>query len=513
MRNDWLCRWLVVALVVAAPVVATGVPGPSQSAGTEAPGAELLADRLGVDDRADVPRVERDVRVVVELKEGATPPAGPLRVERTYTRSGARYYAGTLPLDRVSALSRDQRIESIEIATKDLGSTGKTAPGVADIGADALHERGIRGEGITVGVIDSGFRPSDPEIAGHVAAYNSFDDLGRSWVHGTAVASVVADTAPNATLHLAAVGETTTPEEYRRAVEWLRRSGADIIVDAGSYFGQPGDGSGELSRIAAEASGDTVFVAAAGNYARRHWTGGGAADEEWVTFGDREGNALGNGTVAGRVSVSLRWDEWPAADYDLYLMRVRDGEDAVVARSATRQELGEPPTERIDTSVPRGRYYVAVRAREGTPEDELELYANRRLNVSRASGSLTAPGTAPGVLTVGATANGSVAAFSSRGPVGDRHGLDLLAPDSVAASRVTDGEGTSYAAPYVAGVAALLESRYPELGPTGTRAVLRRSAKDIGAPGPDTRAGYGILDARAAYLLAEKRVGDTIEEH
>lgn len=511
MHRGAVARWVLAVLVVLAPVVAVSVPTtdePRERATN--PDVESLGSRLGIatPESGGLSAVDHEVQVVVELKQGASVPESQLAVDRMYTHRGARHLQGTVPLTEVRALSRDPRIEAIQIERRRVGIDQQTAPGVAEIGADALHTRGIRGDNVTVGIIDRGFRPSDPEIAGNVGAYSSFDTDDVEWVHGTAVASVVADTAPNATLHLAAVGPSTTPDEYHRAVTWLRASGADVIVDAGSYFGQPGDGTGELSRIAENASEDVVFVTAAGNYAERHWAGTHLATGQpaWVQMGDDEGNALGNGTVSGRVSVGLQWNEWPtAADYDLYLMRMRPGDDAVVAASKTRQDGDDDPVERIDVSVSEGHYYVAVRATNATGTHHLKLYANRRLSDSTANGSLTAPGVAPSVLTVGAVENDSVKAFSSRGPVGDRLGVDVVAPDSVAATAMTEAQGTSYAAPYVAGVVALLESKYPSLTPAQHRAILRSSAVDVGASGPDVAAGYGRVDARTAYLLAVER--------
>ncbi|WP_255150683.1 S8 family serine peptidase [Halorarius halobius] len=508
MHRGAVARALLAFLVVAAPVAAFAVSVPEPTpADYTGPPVESLGERLGIDERTPAATtVDDEVEVIIELKQGAAVPRARLSVERVYTRRGARRLHGRVALDRVRELSQDPRIEAIRIERRGVGVDTSTAAGVEAVGADALHARSVRGDNVTVGVIDRGFRPSDPEIAGHVGAYRSFDG-DDEWVHGTAVASVVADTAPNATLHLASVGPTTTPEEYRRAVEWLEASGADVIVDAGSYFGQPGDGSGAVARIAATTAEETVFVAAAGNYGNRHWEGtddGGHG--EWVSFGSEQGNALAAGEpMSGEVNLALRWDD-SAADYDLYLMRIRPGDDEVVARSATRQTGDGAPVERVDARVPRGRYYVAVQAHDASGSHELELFTNRRLSAPVANGSITAPATARSVLAVGAYENGSVAPFSSRGPVGEHTGVDLVAPDSVAATSVTDGEGTSYAAPYVAGTAALLVARYPSLTPGQVRTILTASARDVGPAGPDVAAGNGLVDARTAYVLAGDRV-------
>src|SRR5262249_40500533 len=59
-------------------------------------------------------------------------------------------------------------------------------------------------------------------------------------------------------------------------------------------------------------------------------------------------------------------------------------------------------------------------------------------------------------------------------------------------------EGTSAAAPHVAAVAALLLSKNPFLTPAQVKTALMTTAVDIGAPGFDTVAGAGRLDALAA---------------
>src|SRR5262249_8763360 len=60
--------------------------------------------------------------------------------------------------------------------------------------------------------------------------------------------------------------------------------------------------------------------------------------------------------------------------------------------------------------------------------------------------------------------------------------------------------GTSAAAPHVAAVAALLLSKNPFLSPAQVKTALMTAAVDIGAPGFDTIAGAGRLDALAATI-------------
>ena len=486
-----------------------------------------LEDRLVRLTDADAPAdpIEREVYVIVQMKQGAALDGARFDLP-VYDREDARVARGYVPLTAVRDLSGDPRVEAVRIERSRLQAEGSPTPrtdanvagGVSTIGADELHLAGVTGRGVTVGVIDAGFRVSDPELAGHVGAYRSFGAEGSDWTHGTAVASVVADTAPGARLHLAAVGESTTPEEYREAADWLRRSGADVVVDAGSYFGRPGDGSGEIGAVASATARDTVFVAAAGNYGERHWRGshdptGGVERVEFAP-GSRVNYLEGGAPFGGPVRATLRWDDWNAtpenrSDYDLLLLRHQPGSDPVVA---TGIEDEDAPVEHLAVRVPRGRYYLAIGTTNGSAananeEDTLHVFASRGLTHRTPGESLTAPGTAPGVLTVGASAgNGTVAAFSSRGPVAgtDRRGLDLVAPDGVALPGASAGAGSSYAASYVAGTAALLVDAHPSLAPRDVRAVLRNSATDVGPAGPDTSSGHGRLDAATAAEFADE---------
>ena len=59
-------------------------------------------------------------------------------------------------------------------------------------------------------------------------------------------------------------------------------------------------------------------------------------------------------------------------------------------------------------------------------------------------------------------------------------------------------EGTSMAAPHVAGVAALLFAFNPGATAIQVRQVLETSARDLGAPGLDDNYGYGLVQAAAA---------------
>jgi serine protease len=73
-------------------------------------------------------------------------------------------------------------------------------------------------------------------------------------------------------------------------------------------------------------------------------------------------------------------------------------------------------------------------------------------------------------------------------------------------------EGTSMAAPHVAGVIALMKSVYPGLTPDQFDQVLRegRITDDLGASGRDDVFGHGLINAEKAVLVAQQLAAGTL---
>ncbi len=77
--------------------------------------------------------------------------------------------------------------------------------------------------------------------------------------------------------------------------------------------------------------------------------------------------------------------------------------------------------------------------------------------------------------------------------------LGQSATVTVAASNYALFDGTSMATPHVSAVAALVWSYFPACTGTQIRNTLNKSAQDLGPVGRDTKFGYGLVQARAAY--------------
>jgi len=120
--------------------------------------------------------------------------------------------------------------------------------------------------------------------------------------------------------------------------------------------------------------------------------------------------------------------------------------------------------------------------------------------------SLGYPASLSTVNAVSALAsNGLLADFSTSGPGTfiAAPGADILTTDRTGGAGYSSGpvttiDGTSFASPYAAGVAALVLSADSSLTPEEVESILAATAVDRGAPGYDTQYGHGFVNARAA---------------
>lgn len=94
--------------------------------------------------------------------------------------------------------------------------------------------------------------------------------------------------------------------------------------------------------------------------------------------------------------------------------------------------------------------------------------------------------------------------------------VSIVAPGaSIYTTSLKDGynsvSGTSFAAPQVAGAAALVWSVAPDLTNDQVRDILLQSADDLGDSGKDKDYGYGLLNIQKAVGLAKLSLGNTLE--
>ncbi len=155
-----------------------------------------------------------------------------------------------------------------------------------------------------------------------------------------------------------------------------------------------------------------------------------------------------------------------------------------------------------DALVSSGVVVVAAAGNRGWNEQELG-FGNFTFC------SITDPGNALDVITVGSTHRSrphtyGVSFFSSRGPTGDgRIKPDLVAPGEkirgpVRGHALQEYDGTSMAAPFVSGAAAMLMARNRELirNPERVKKILCETATDLGRE--RYFQGHGLLDTLRA---------------
>ncbi|MFE6980687.1 S8 family peptidase [Streptomyces griseus] len=130
-------------------------------------------------------------------------------------------------------------------------------------------------------------------------------------------------------------------------------------------------------------------------------------------------------------------------------------------------------------------------------------------NLGPSLNTVSSPGCAPGVLTVGAVdRDDSTANFSSRGPAIVSHTLkpEIAAPGVAISAAAAGGRGsqayrsmsgTSMATPHVAGAAAVVKQRHPEWTAQQLKAALVSSAHSA-VPGDVRETGGGRLDVDRA---------------
>ncbi|WFE33710.1 S8 family serine peptidase [Micromonospora sp. WMMD975] len=147
----------------------------------------------------------------------------------------------------------------------------------------------------------------------------------------------------------------------------------------------------------------------------------------------------------------------------------------------------------------------AAAAADGRLQQAIKLALQADIVVIAAAGNTTSsttveyPGREPGVIAVGGIdRNGNHAAISVTGPEIDvvAPAVDIYSTGLNGGYRV--GTGTSDATAIVAGAAALIRSKYPDLPAEEVAHRLTATAIDKGPPGRDDQYGYGVIDLVAA---------------
>jgi hypothetical protein len=377
---------------------------------------------------------------------------------------------------------------------------------LSQLGADRWLAAGIRGHGVKVAILDTGFRGwrnhLGKDLPAHVAA-RSFRADGkldfRDSQHGILCGEVIHAVAPDAEL-LFANWDPGHEDQFLAAVRWAREQGARAIsVSVITPSWSDGEGGGAMHRALSDLLGpgsgphDLLCFASAGNTTDRHWAGHFRDNGDgWHRWRDKRINDGLRPWGDDEVAVELYGRA--GASYELWVY------DSDTGRAVGHAATNPRQSDRLSAAVrfpPASGHSYAVRVRHvGGPAGDFHLTTTfASLDCTTPGANVCFPGDGKEVVALGAVdAEGHRREYSACGTNLPRPKPDLVAVVPFPSSwRPRPFGGTSAAAPQAAALAALCLSRHPDWSAARVRQVLQSAAIDLNTPGPDYETGYGRI--------------------
>lgn len=401
---------------------------------------------------------------------------------------------------------------------------------------DQVRALGSDGSGIIVGVISNGAKGlSDAKKSGDLPE-DVIILLDGRYSEGTAMMEIIHDMAPKATLVYHDFG-SGTKEKFVEAFANLVAAGADIIVEDVGNFEVPYFEDGIIASGISDLmqkNPDVIFISAAGNMADKHYQG------NFTDSGDGTHSFDGSPGIpvqmqpGGVIIIDFQWNDpfnSPRNDFDIYLYDVKENQEII--QSATEQGTTGNPYENIRYQN-RGSEVqdleIRIRNKEGKTADTVKLklfirYVYDKVRIEEdylvSHDSIIGQSSLPDIISVAAVSSQSdltIQKFSSQGIVSitnpvpeirkkpDITGVDVVTVTGSGGFKVPF-DGTSAAAPHIAGVLALVWSGFPSVSASEIKEALYMSARDLGESGWDPIYGHGLADALAMVEYLQEKKG------